>query len=95
MSESNRPTDGSAASPSAGAAGAPVQSPAPTSGAAYHPTHYAPQPGTQAGVHPLHGAAYEVSHDCLRKERPAEVFALSFGIGVVTGIVMASVYLRT
>jgi hypothetical protein len=33
--------------------------------------HYAPQPDTQAGVHPLHGAAYEVSHDCLRKEQSA------------------------
>ena len=61
MSQSNRPTDPElAASPSASAASAAVQSPAPTSGAAYHPMHYAPQPDTQAGVHPLHGAAYEV-----------------------------------
>jgi molybdopterin-dependent oxidoreductase alpha subunit len=72
MSQSNRPTDAeSAASPSASAASAAVQSPAPTSGAAYQPMHYAPQPDTQAGVHPLHGAAYEVSHDCLRKEQSA------------------------
>ena len=65
MAQTNRRSDGTESPASAPGAAHPFPS-----AAAYHPTHYAPQPAPQLSVDPLHCAASEVSHESVANEQP-------------------------